>query len=482
MKDTSTCDARSTDGLSATRSIVLCFDGTSNHFSERNTNVVKLVELLSKNDPSTQMVYYQTGVGTYSHPGFWTSITEVIAKKADEAVAWYLYQHVIDGYRFIMESYREGDEISIFGFSRGAYTARALAGMLHAVGILPKHNLEHIPFAYQVYAGKISAQQSREWRPTGDAGLGESQEGLLGALNIEKNEHDRERSSSNPDEVNPKSYKMTFCTPVKISFLGVWDTVGSVGALKRETLPWIEYNPSVIHFRHALALDEFRGHFIPSIWDHGRSVRGSQTAVEVWFRGSHSDVGGGSPLTDRARRNPVSRFWDKVFIRIYSLFGKRAFPFPRWVVGRGRLPDMSNISFRWMMNQCISTPNVRIRLDASSLARYEKAGILAPPIGRSGHTPLGRALDTYDSTKEPYEATEDSPWWWLMEVLPLPKPSQRNVDRSVVETTYWPNLKAGRRIGNQPVDQIFLHRSAHELQQSGYRYRAKFKNTPQVRD
>ncbi|KAF8681348.1 hypothetical protein RHS04_03685 [Rhizoctonia solani] len=132
MKDTSS-DARSTDSLSVTRSIVLCFDGTSNHFSERNTNVVKLVELLSKNDPSTQMVYYQTGVGTYSHPGFWTGITEVIAKKADEAVAWYLYQHVIDGYRFIMESYREGDEISIFGFSRGAYTARALAGMLHAV-------------------------------------------------------------------------------------------------------------------------------------------------------------------------------------------------------------------------------------------------------------------------------------------------------------------------------------------------------------
>ncbi|ELU36297.1 hypothetical protein AG1IA_09673 [Rhizoctonia solani AG-1 IA] len=263
---------------------------------------------------------------------------------------------------------------------------------------------------------------------------------------------------------------MTFCTPVKISFLGVWyeelvdasiafTNIKAItgfhsGALKRETLPWIEYNPSVIHFRyvsiiragilgsdlfkrHALALDEFRGHFIPSVWDHGRTVRGSQTAVEMWFRGSHSDVGGGSPLTDRARRNPVSRFWDKVFIRIYSLFGKRAFPFPRWVVGRGRLPDMSNISFRWMMNQCISTPNVRIRLDASSLARYEKAGILAPPIGRSGHTPLGRALDTYDSTKEPYEATEDSPWWWLMEVLPLPKPSQRNVDRSVVETTYW---------------------------------------------
>ncbi|ELU35822.1 hypothetical protein AG1IA_10148 [Rhizoctonia solani AG-1 IA] len=110
-----------------------------------NTNVVKLVELLYKNDPSTQM----TGVGTYSHPGFWTSITEVIAKKADEAVAclfpgyrWVqIHNGIISRFVKITRDHMiqsllinvEGDEISIFGFSRGAYTARALAGMLHAV-------------------------------------------------------------------------------------------------------------------------------------------------------------------------------------------------------------------------------------------------------------------------------------------------------------------------------------------------------------
>ncbi|KAF8600938.1 hypothetical protein BDV93DRAFT_421482, partial [Ceratobasidium sp. AG-I] len=78
------------------RTLVLCFDGTSNHFSNQNTNVVKLMELLKKTDPSRQMVRY-----------------------ADEGLAWYLYQHVV------------GDRISIFGFSRGAFTARALAGMVH---------------------------------------------------------------------------------------------------------------------------------------------------------------------------------------------------------------------------------------------------------------------------------------------------------------------------------------------------------------
>ncbi|CAE7205429.1 unnamed protein product [Rhizoctonia solani] len=117
--------------VSSKRTLVLCFDGTSNHFSDENTNVVKFFELLKKDNPDQQMVYYQTGVGTYTSPAWSSSISKSISKAADLAVAWYLYQHVCDGYRFLMESYRDGDRIYIFGFSRGAYTARALAGMLH---------------------------------------------------------------------------------------------------------------------------------------------------------------------------------------------------------------------------------------------------------------------------------------------------------------------------------------------------------------
>ncbi|KAG8740401.1 hypothetical protein FRC11_000280, partial [Ceratobasidium sp. 423] len=75
------------------RSIILCFDGTSNHFSNQNTNVVQLVELLKKDDPAQQLVYYQAGVGTYAPPGLMTSVGLNIAAKADEGVAWYLYQH-----------------------------------------------------------------------------------------------------------------------------------------------------------------------------------------------------------------------------------------------------------------------------------------------------------------------------------------------------------------------------------------------------
>ncbi|CAE6415671.1 unnamed protein product [Rhizoctonia solani] len=208
------------------RTLVLCFDGTSNHFSDKNTNVVKLVELLKKDDPSKQMVYYQTGVGTYSPPGVMTSAGLAIASKLDEAVAWYLYQHVIDGYRYLMETYRMGDRIAVFGFSRGAFTARALAGMLHCVGLLPRHNSEHVAFAYEVY--KNANDRIDACSPGSASACAES----VKAKNV-----------------NPDDFKRTFCVPVMIDFVGVWDTVASVGALIPKSLPWIDYNPSVLTFR-----------------------------------------------------------------------------------------------------------------------------------------------------------------------------------------------------------------------------------------
>ena len=84
-----------------------------------------------------------------------------IAELADEAVAWYLDHHVMQGYQFLMQNYHEGDKIIFFGFSRGAYTARALAGMLYSVGLLPRDNLQQISFAYKMYA-KTGTTKGRE--------------------------------------------------------------------------------------------------------------------------------------------------------------------------------------------------------------------------------------------------------------------------------------------------------------------------------
>ncbi|QRW26414.1 hypothetical protein RhiXN_12075 [Rhizoctonia solani] len=329
------------------RSIVLCFDGTANHFSKQNTNIVKMMELLKKSNPSEQVFYAK----------------------------------VIDGYRYLMDTYQEGDQISIFGFSRGAYTARALAGMLHA----------------------------------------------------------------------------------------------------------------------ALALDETRGHFIPSVWDHARTRHEhGQTAVEVWFKGSHTDVGGGSPLTDVTRRNIASRAISKGFNMIRQRFNsliKRL----QWVKDSGRqngdpipeneppnddtparLPDMSYISLRWMVHQIVSIPELFIIFDPYSLNCYRRAQILDRPAegdqekAEQDVTSKRHSLDDFDAQKDPYEATEGSPWWWLLEILPVPKLSQRNKNRSEIGTTYRPNIGAGRWIHNFPGDSIRLHSSAHH-QKSAKAYTPKAK-------
>jgi hypothetical protein len=204
------------------RTLVLCFDGTSNEYDADNTNVVKLFALLKK-DYDDQLCYYQAGVGTYFEPGIVSPIFEWGAKVLDLAFAWYLDTHVTDGYKFLMQNYRIGDKICIFGFSRGAYTARALGGLLYKVGLLPRDNEAQVPFAYRMYKRT-------------DA------EGIKLCA----------------------GFKQTYCQTVTIEFMGVWDTVASVGVVAGRTLPFTNSNSSIKTFRHALSLDEHRVKFLPN--------------------------------------------------------------------------------------------------------------------------------------------------------------------------------------------------------------------------
>jgi uncharacterized protein (DUF2235 family) len=102
---------------------------------------------LKKDDPQ-QLCYYQSGIGTYSKL-YGGSLTTGVAASLDMAVGSSLGQHVRDAYSFLMQNYKEGDEICIYGFSRGAHTARALAGMLYKVGLLPADNQAQVNFAYK---------------------------------------------------------------------------------------------------------------------------------------------------------------------------------------------------------------------------------------------------------------------------------------------------------------------------------------------
>ncbi|KAF8627442.1 hypothetical protein AX17_006256, partial [Amanita inopinata Kibby_2008] len=211
----------------------------------------------------------------------------------------------MDGYRFLMQNYTVGDKICLFGFSRGAYTARALAGALYKIGLLPRDNQEQIPFAYRLY--------KRE----DPAGL---------AL--------------------CPGFKQTYCQNVTIEFVGVWDTVASVGIIAGRTLPFTTSNSAIRTFRHALSLDERRAKFRPNTYhrpspdsagaildpEHASPIlspnggqrtgfmpikglkgrlrsnrvnevkpnneddREATDVLEVWFAGCHSDVGGGAVL------------------------------------------------------------------------------------------------------------------------------------------------------------------------------------------
>jgi len=231
------------------KKIVLCLDGTSNKYAAANTNVVKLYAMLDRTRPD-QLSYYQPGIGTIPPPGVWGKFKQWFITRLDLAIAWLLSNHVSDAYRFLMRYYQDGDSIFIFGFSRGAYTARVLAGMLHKVGLLTQGNEELIPFAWDMFK-----------RPPDD-----------------------------PDRL-AEGFKKTFSRPVQVHFLGLWDTVSSVGwALWPQHYQYTEKNPSVDIVRHAVALDERRAYFVQNLW-------GTIPAnlEQVWFPGVHCDVGGGYP-------------------------------------------------------------------------------------------------------------------------------------------------------------------------------------------
>jgi len=107
------------------RTIILCFDGTGDQFDTDNSNIVQFFSMLKKDDKSQQVVYYQAGIGTYTIPQIATPLTARILKTMDMAIGNHLDAHVMGGYEFLMENYHAEDKICIFGFSRGAYTARA---------------------------------------------------------------------------------------------------------------------------------------------------------------------------------------------------------------------------------------------------------------------------------------------------------------------------------------------------------------------
>jgi len=276
------------------KNIVICSDGTGNTFEDRITNVTRLVQHLDLDHPDQQVVCYDQGVGTAAlrkeavtritaSPEHGTALCILPGPAAERfpPSAWVsrgrgllfgfgLKENVRQMYRKLAQQYEGPDDrVFLFGFSRGAFTVRALAGLLYRCH-LPSRGQEDIDERFE-----------RAWRLFQPMVVAD-----MDAVLAMRNAH----------------------RPCPVHFMGIWDTVKSYGGLIPVILPHLRHNPDVLHVRHALALDERRAWFKPTTWGQldmdreeamtrldprdGPSYQ-AQDISEVWFTGCHSDVGGG---------------------------------------------------------------------------------------------------------------------------------------------------------------------------------------------
>ena len=241
------------------KNIVICSDGTCSEYGEHNTNVVRLYQAVVQD--ANQVAFYDPGVGTFSFLG--REAGRRVGILLGKAFGAGLQQNVEDAYRYLMDHYEDRDRIFLFGFSRGAYTVRALAGMLHECGLLRKGSNNLVPYASKIYNG-------------GD------KKGIA------------------------CGFKKTYSRECEPHFIGVWDTVGSLGWFTRKKEFNVRLNGVVDHCYHALAIDERRRQFKEICWDEGKKRQG-QTIEQVWFPGSHSDVGGWNKKPGGKLQSPTSR-------------------------------------------------------------------------------------------------------------------------------------------------------------------------------
>jgi uncharacterized protein (DUF2235 family) len=259
------------------RNLIICCDGTNNKFGPENTNVVRLVQVLDRN-PQVQRLYYDAGVGTLPNPGALTALAKRLSEYWDLAFAADLPDRISSAYKYLMEIWEPGDRVFLFGFSRGAYTVRVLAGLLYLLGLMPRGGSNMVPYVMRLFGSLRNLPQ----KPSASG------------------------KKSYWDICN--EFRWTFARPVPgqdtdnrhfpIHFLGVWDTVSSVGWVwDPKRYPFTAHNPTIDAIRHAVSLDERRAFFRQNL---AAQANTKQDLVEIWFPGVHSDVGGGYPEPESA--------------------------------------------------------------------------------------------------------------------------------------------------------------------------------------
>jgi uncharacterized protein (DUF2235 family) len=252
--------------------IVICADGTWNRPEQDPkqdvpTNVLRLARAIkpSANDGTPQQVFYDWGVGSYHD------------RVVGGATGRGLHKNIMDDYRYIVQNYSPGDQLFLFGFSRGAYTVRCLCGLINNCGIVTRPEAALIQAAFNHYK-----RSSKAYSPSG-------------AKSVEfRNKY------SHPSR--------------KVEFVGVWDTVGAMGIPLRflgfldgkDEFYDKEIGGNVAIARHAMAIDELRVDFEPTVWERKQGL----DLKQVWFCGAHTDIGGGyKPDRDGSLLSDIPLSW-----------------------------------------------------------------------------------------------------------------------------------------------------------------------------
>lgn len=236
------------DSALNSKHLVLCLDGTGNNFGLNPfTNVLKLFRMLDKDD-ATQLCYYQPGIGVnfeassdnISEGNFLSSNWGRIVSRADTYFAFTLKKHVIAAYNFLCRFYKTGDKIYLLGFSRGSFTARIIAGMIERIGLLNLGLEEMSSMAWDLYCN---------WENAGQP-INADSSGVTVSL--------------------VDDFKVTFSrSETNIYFMGLWDTVNSVGLIIDHMFPYTIRSSIVHHVRHAVSVDERRSKFKQVLFEQG---------------------------------------------------------------------------------------------------------------------------------------------------------------------------------------------------------------------
>ena len=269
--------------MTMSKNIILCSDGTGNQaIKGRGTNVFKIYEAIDRHHSTPQFAFYDDGVGTESFK---------LLAMLGGAFGFGLSRNVRDLYTHLARIYKPGDNIYLFGFSRGAYTVRTLAGFITKCGVLDIEKCEngkdvthYIEGAYKAYRRDYKTITSRVW----DALFSWFTHWRYGFTEV--------------DEFIPFTHEEGK-TPVR--FIGVWDTVSAVGvpiigiAELVDTLfykfkfPNHTLDSKVKQACHAISIDDKRKTFHPELWEQDKNI--DERIQQVWFSGVHSNVGGGYP-------------------------------------------------------------------------------------------------------------------------------------------------------------------------------------------